>query len=433
MKNAMELMKKRAEFGATGIIKNITGENGKVCGSGWVGSNATITMEINGTTQKIKVFGGVGKSELPIRVFLKDADGKAMRDANGKTIQQQIPVDLYDDNKFKTFDKREIIEWGEKNSDGKAQKVVYASELTSGRFANALLSNKDLLIGRRVLIKGEATFKPSQNFDKIQIEMGVKSITLLKTEEGKETIDKFIINAPIILNKEVLSSIKDGKVQVYVPVYHKYVNPQQNGEKGRTVYVATNFEANENGFMAIDSSLGFDLEARKMMLENKVNIVSQGTPFVVMDTCLSNKSGVVEREIKIEELTQDPVYGFLAQQSIKNGKVEDFLKMYKLQNPMTVKSEYKQQIDFISPLQFKDEESGMVRDCIFGIAPQSFEVVTLDTIKSETEIIKAQKTNVTNTAQTPQTPVTNTPKKVDVPQPPVMDINQIDNMDDFPF
>lgn len=435
--NGKDLMMQRDEFVCTGIIKNIAGDTNKVYNSGWMGSNVTITLNIDGRTQKVKVFGGVGKNEFPIRVYFKDSEGKIVRDDEGKAISQQIPIDNFDPNTQMFFDTREVIEWGEKNAEGKTEKISHISELSDGRFANALMENREKLIGKRVMIKGQVQFRPTQNFDKIQTEMSPRQITLLQpVEEGKTVVDKFVINSSIVLNKEAIDNVSEGILPVYVPVYHKYKQPiTRDGRtiKGRTVYIPTPLTVKENGFMNIDENYGFPVEARADILRNKINVVAQDTPMAVIRACLSNKSGVVEREIKIEELLNDQVYGTYAKACVKNGTVEQFLEMYRKQNPYTVRGEYKQQIDFISPLQLgekKDDGTIEYRDGICGIDPQMIEIYTLDKIRDEVEEMES------NPQPQPkaQQPVINTPKKeMSTPKPPlsVSEINSLD--EEFPF
>lgn len=434
----IDLMKQRGEFAVTGIIKNINGEANKVYPSGWVGSNATITLDVNGRTQKVNVFGGVGKSEFQIRVLMRGADGKAVKGADGKAIVQYINVDDYNPETFMYFDEKSVIEWGERDSTGRAQRIDHFSELTDGRFANRLLEKKEELIGKRVMIRGDVSFRPTQNYDKIQTDLTVKQITYLRPiEEGSEVVDKFVLNTPVVLNKETLDSINDGVIKGYVPVYHKYLQPKMvNGkeQKGRTVYAQMDFLVKPNGFMAIDETLGFDIPSRKIMLENKINIVSEGTPFVVAKVCLSNKSGSVARDIKIEELLDDPVYGVIAKNSIENNNVENFLTMYKKQNPATVRSEYRQEVDFITILQYT-EENQAARDCVFGIDPNAIEFYTLDKLRDEDEAIKLNKPMPQQSAPT-QTATINTPKRETNPLPPqpTVDVNQEGfNPDEFPF
>jgi hypothetical protein len=427
---AKELMQQKGEFVATGIIKAINGEKDKLSKKGWQGTRTEVTLDINGRKQKITVFGGTGKNETKVRVFQKDTEGKILKDAEGKAIQHQINPSEFNPQTFAYFDMKEVLEWGERGEDGKAQKIEYIKELTDGRFANALLDNKDLLIGKRVLVRGDVTFKPTQNYDKIQTDMSIKQIVIQQPlEEGKEVVDKFILNASLIVNKEAIEETVNGYLPVYVPVYHKYVKPIiRDGKevKGRTVYVPTTFTVKENGFMNIDESFGYPLADRKDMFVSKVTCVTGDEPFSVMRACISNKSGVVEREIKIEELLDDQVYGKFAKRAIDEGTVENFLEVYKKQNPLTVRGEYKQEIDFISPLQMKDEDSVNAREAIFPIDFKSIEVYSLDKIKEEVE------TQQTQTPQSQEIPKVNTPSKK-VQEAPMLDVNSMTDLDSFPF
>lgn len=427
---AKELMNQKGEFIATGIIKAINGEKDKISKKGWQGTRAEITLDINGRKQKITVFGGTGKDEFKVRVFQRDGDGKIMKDAEGKAIQHQINASEFNPQTFAYFDMKEVLEWGEKGEDGKAQKIEYIKELTDGRFANALLDSKDLLIGKRVLVRGEVTFKPTQNYDKIQTDMSIKQIVIQQPlEEGREVVDKFILNASLVVNREAIEETVNGYLPVYVPVYHKYVKPiVRDGKevKGRTVYVPTTFTVKENGFMNIDESFGYSLEDRKEMFVNKVTSMSGDEPFSIMRVCISNKSGVVEREIKIEELLDDQVYSKFAKKAIAEDNVENFLEMYKKQNPLTVRGEYKQEIDFISPLQIKNEDSVTARESIFPIDIKSIEVYSLDRIKEEVE------TQQTQVPQQQDMPKVNTQSR-NIQEPPVLDIGSMTDLDSFPF
>lgn len=427
---AKELMNQKGEFIATGIIKAINGEKDKISKKGWQGTRTEITLDINGRKQKITVLGGTGKDEFKVRVFQKDAEGKILKDADGKAIQHQINASEFNPKIFAYFDMKEVLEWGEKGEDGKAQKIEYIKELTDGRFANALLDSKDLLIGKRVLVRGEVTFKPTQNYDKIQTDMSIKQIVIQQPfEEGREVVDKFIINASLVVNKEAIDETVNGYLPVYVPVYHKYVKPIfRDGKevKGRTVYVPTTFTVKENGFMNIDESFGYSLEDRKEMFVNKVVSMAGDEPFSIMRACISNKSGVVEREIKIEELLDDQVYSRFAKKAIAEDNVENFLEMYKKQNPLTVRGEYKQEIDFISPLQIKNEDSVTARESIFPIDIKSIEIYSLDKIKEEVE------TQQTQVPQQQDIPKINTQSR-NIQETPVLDIGSMTDLDSFPF
>lgn len=424
-----DLMQQRGEFIATGIIKAINGEKDKISKKGWQGTRAEVTLDINGRKQKVTVFGGTGVNESRVRVFQKDAEGKITKDAQGKAIQHYINVSEFNPQTFAYFDTKEVFEWGEKGEDGKAQKIEYIKELTDGRFANALIDNKEFLIGKRVLVKGDVSFRPTQNYDKIQTDMSIKTITIQKPlEEGKEVVDKFVINASVVLNKEAIEETSKGYLPVYVPVYHKYVKPiMRDGKevKGRNVYVPTTFTVKENGFMNIDETFGYSLDDRKDMFMSKVTSVTGDEPFSIMRACISNKSGVVEREIKIEELLDDQVYSKFAKKAVENGTVETFLEMYKKQNPLTVRGEYRQEMDFISPLQIKEEDSVNARESIFPIDFKSIEVYTLDKIKEEDETQQAQPV----VAEVPK--VNTSSRKVQ--EEPVLNVDDMTDLDSFPF
>lgn len=435
---AKELLMEKGSFKATGVIKNITGEANKVYQkTGWMGSKAEITLDINGRKQKVSVFGGVGHSEFPIRVFQKDAEGKILRDAEGKTVQHQIAVSDYNDNTFAYFDKKEVFEWGEKDAEGKSQKITHISELTEGRFANAILQNKDFLIGKRVQIEGKVKFKPTQNFDKIQTDISFDKIAILKpVEDGKEVVDKFIIDTPIVVNKQAINEVVNGVLPVYVPLYHKYVTPvKRDGKevKGRTVFVPTTFLVKENGFMALNDSLGFDLEMRKEMLLGKLEPFGN-VDFFVFKSLLSNKSGVAEREITVEDLMEDQVWSkFIkialnAPEHEREERIANTIKAYKLQNPLTVRGEFKQEVDFITPMQVKDKENNNVRDGIMPIDREALEIYSLDKIKEETE------NKLVQTTQTQSTPIINTPSRpMGAPIPQNVNLDNFDDVSEFPF
>lgn len=434
---AKELLMERGSFKATGVIKNITGESNKIYQkSGWMGSKAEITLDINGRRQKVSVFGGVGTSEFPIRVFQKDTEGKILRDAEGKTIQHQISVSDYNETSFAFFEKREVFEWGERDAEGKSQKITYISELTDGRFANAILENKDFLIGKRVQVEGTVKFRPTQNFDKIQTDISFDKIAILKPlEDGKEVVDKFVIDTPIIVNKQAINEVVNGVLPVYVPMYHKYVVPlKRDGKdiKGRTVYVPTTFLVKENGFMALNDTLGFDLSMRKDMLLGKLEPFGD-SEFFVFKSLLSNKSGVTEREITIDDLMADQVWAkfvkiaLSAPESERQEKINNTIKAYKLQNPLTVKGEFKQEVDFITPMQIKDKETNNVRDGIMPIDKEGFEIYSLDKIKEETE-------NKISQPQPKSEPKINTPSKdMGAPMPTNVDLSNYDDISEFPF
>lgn len=433
-----DLLMERATFRATGTIVGITGESNKAYKSGWVGSLTELTLSVNNVKQKVKVFGGVGKDEFKIDVFQLDGEGKIAKNGEGKSIKVSINADDFNPNIHRTFDKKEVIEWGERDTEGKATKIEHISELTSGRFANSLLAQKNLLVGKRVQVTGTVKFKPTQKFDKLEADIELSQITLQKVEEGKEYRDGFVIQTPMIIDKTVLKGISKDKGFVgYVPVYHKYLTPimKNNKEvKGRNVYVPFSLTVNDNGFLMMPSDSGFTLEDRQEILVNKVEAKTQGADLAIMTNILSYKSGMIEREITVEELSQDPVYGRFAQRALNSPEneraeaIERFKEMYKAQNPATVKGEFKQQIDFLTVNQTKDDG-----DKIYGIAPQSFEIYSLDKIKAESEanVKPKQQTQQTPVQQQFEQPKVETVKTSNVAPP--SDINDI-NMDDiFPF
>lgn len=430
-----DLLMERGIVRASGVVVSITGESNKVYKSGWTGSTAEITLMVNGMKQKVKVFGGVGQSEFNVDVFQLDSEGKFIKDAQGKSVKVKINASQFNPTIHATFDKKEVMEWGERNAEGKATKIEHISELTAGRFANELLAKKELLIGQRVVVGGNVKFKPTQKFDKLEADIEVSTVTLVKEEEGRTYSDYFAIQIPMITDKDGIASIvTDGGIRAFVPVYHKYLTPiMKNGKevKGRNVYVPFAFTVNDNGFLGLGSNNGYSIEDRADMFKGKLEAKSQGTPLAIFTGILNYKSGMIERDITVSELATDPVYGKYATQVLNGERDEaDFKAMYKAQNPMTLKGEFKQCIDFININQTKDG------DKICPIAKEHFEIMSLDRIKEESEAMANNKA---------QAPVQQAPKQFEQPKvatnrtsevapPPLTDISNLGlNESDFPF
>ncbi|MGL4425992.1 MAG: hypothetical protein ACRCZ0_07020 [Cetobacterium sp.] len=431
--NFNDLMMERGTFKARGEVVAITGEPNKVFKSGWVGSSAEITILVNGTKQKVKVFGGVGKNEFKVNVFQLDGEGQISKDGEGKSIRLSINADQFNPTLHKTFDRKEVIEWGDRNAEGKATKIEHISELTDGRFANALLANKELLIGKKIGLSGNVKFKATQKFDKIESNIEVTQMVLLQpNEDGKYANDFFLIQSPMIVDKSSVGTItKDNGLVGYVPVYHKFLKPiQKNGRevKGRNVYIPFPMTVNENGFM-MQSATDVSLEDREFIFGSKLEAKSQGAPLAIFTAMINYKSGMIEREITVQDLANDPVYGKFAKEVLDGTRDEDkFKAMYKAQNPATVKGEFKQSMDFLGVQCVKD-----IGDKIFGIAPESFEVYSLEKIKEETEIMNGEKAQVV--AQAPQSviPKVATTNTTDVAPPIANGISDISFEEDFPF
>ena len=418
-----DLLKERAEMKVMGTIVNITGEKEKVSKSGWTGAMTEVTLDVNGMKQKITVMGRIGKDEFDINVFQLDGEGKILKDDEGKNVMKKISPDKFNDKVYAYFGKKEVIEWGERDADGKAHKIEHISELTGGRFAQALIENKESLIGKRVGITGNVQFRPNQKFDKIEASIEINQITIQKTEEGKSYNDYFLIQAPVILNKEALGNMdKDEAFTGYVPVYNKILK--------KNVHVPFNFTISDNGFLMISKELGFTLEDRKDMFLSKIEAKTQGANFVIMTALLNYKSGMIEREITIEELCQDPVYGRFAQRAMNSPEdlreeaIKNFKEMYKKQNPATVKGEFKQKIDFLTINQTREDG-----DKVCGIDPQMFTIYTLDKLKQDLEKKEQPKKEFSM-------PKVNTVKPEEISKPniaPPTDINEINFDEEFPF
>lgn len=437
----VDLLNEKATFKASGTIVNITGEVNKTYKTGWTGSNAEITLSVNNVKQKIKIFGGTGKNEFDVKVYQLDGEGKIARDGEGKTISKKIPASQYNPQIHACFDKKEVIEWGERNAEGKTQKIEHIVELTDARFANALLANKDMLIGKRVGVSGNVKFKPTQKFDKIEANIELSQIVIQKVEEGKEYNDFFVIQSPLIIDKSVLKGIATNEGFVgYVPVYHKYITPIIRNNKevvGRNVYVPFSLTVNSNGFLMLSDAVGYTLEDRQEMLIGKVETKTQGADLAIMTSILNYKSGMIEREITVEDLATDPVYGKFATRALnapadqREEAIKKFKEMYKAQNPATVKGEFKQQIDFLTVNQTRDDG-----DKVYGIMKEAFEIYSLDKIKQESEMMESKKSgnNVntqTNTFQQPKVQTQNTSSSP-APVAPPTDINDF-GYDEFPF
>ena len=144
------------------------------------------------------------------------------------------------------------------------------------------------------------------------------------------------------------------------------------------------------------------------------------------------KSGVIERQITINDLLQDPIYGGHAKkimaiedEDVREVRINNFIEMYKVQNPMTVKGEFVQKIDFGNIIQVKNSESGLVEDVLVGINPQVIEFYTLEKIKAEDETMEQKKEIQSNPVPKVKTTYTQ-------PAPPAPEIESYD-ADDFPF
>ncbi|MGL5962634.1 MAG: hypothetical protein ACRCZ0_11895 [Cetobacterium sp.] len=434
-----DILNEKTKFIATGVITDISGESNKTYKSGWTGSSAEITMMVDGRKQKIKIFGGVGKNEFKIRVFTAGADGQMVRDGNNKTIQTEIFAKDFNPNAHVTFDKREVIQWGERGADNKPQKIEVISELTDGRFADKLIASKSELIGRRVKVTGEINFKPTQKYDKLEANMSVKQIVLQDVVEGKEFSDRFFIETPLIVEKKTLTSAsKDGFVTCFVPIYHKFDTPQiveGRQQKGRNVFVPMNFTTTMNGFLGLPAEGYYDMDVRTNILVHKIETRSVGFELAMARTLLSYKSGMIERDITLEELSQDPIYSNLVNIVItmhdgeeKKNETAKLLNAYKLINPATVKGEFKQQIDYITVIQ---RGAG---DMVAPIEKSCFEIMTLQKIGEELEARKNKTAPVQQQYTAPpvaQAKSANTSHVVE----PVAFITGIDSFDndDFPF
>lgn len=429
--NFNDLLFERGSFRARGKVVAITGESNKVYKSGWTGSSVEITLMVNNTKQKVKIFGGVGKNEFDVKVFQLDGEGKIAKDGEGKAIFSFIKPNDFDPATQTSFDRKEVLEWGDRNEEGKATKIEYISELTSGRFANAILSNKELLIGKTVALTGSVRFKPTQKFDKVEVDMDLSQIVFIKQEGDKVLNDFFLIQTHMIVDKSSLETLeKDNVLRTYIPVYHKYLTPiQKNGKevKGRNVYVPLALTVNENGFMNQPADQ-VTMEDRVEIFGNKINVKSQGTPLAILSGMINYKSGMIEREITVEELVGDPVYGKMARQVVDGTRTEESFKiMYKAQNPATVKGEFKQQMDFIT-IECNKE----IGDKIFGISPDSFEIYSLEKIKEEVESKEIQKPK-DEVKATVVTPKVNTVKTTEIAPPEINNINDFDFSEEFPF
>lgn len=435
-----DILNDKAKFVAFGTITDISGESNKAYKSGWTGSSAEITMMVDGRKQKVKVFGGVGKDEFKVRVFTVGADGKAVRDGNDKAVQTEIFAKDYNPNVHMTFDKREVIQWGERDAENKAKKIEIISELTDGRFADKLIALKSDLIGKRVKVSGDINFKPTQKYDKLEANMSVKQIVIQEVVEGKEVKDRFFIETPIVIEKKSLTNTtKEGFVNCFVPVYHKFETPQiVDGRelKGRNVFIPISFTANMNGFIGLPAEGFFDMETRTNILTGKLDARSNGFDLAIARTILNYKSGMIERDVTLEELAQDPIYATMvsAVLSMPDGEAKDIetakiLGAYKLINPMTVKGEFKQQIDFINITQQRNGS-----DVVAPIEQSCFEIMTLQKIGEELESRKNQTTPTQKAYTAPPATKVQSVNTSHVAEPvaPITSIEDF-NDDEFPF
>lgn len=431
-----EILREKGEFKANGIIKNISGEIGKVYKSGWIGNSIELVLQINDTKQKIKIFGGDISHENKITVFQKDSEGKIMKDANNKAIMLKIKPSEFIDENYITFDKKEVIEWGERTSEG-TNKVTHISELTSGRFAKAIMEHKDMLIGKKVSVKGNVSFKPTMNFDKIEANMDVSSITILSSDEDNlEKNHFFIMETPVIIPKPDLDkNLKEGKIFSFVPIYHKYIKPvikDGKEQKGRNVFVPMYLDVEDNGFMGLPKGL-FSVEARGKILISKIEQKIYQTDIAVMRAMLIYKSGMVERDIEVSDLVDDPVYSSFAKEalSVKDEKEREeackkVKELYRATNPSTIKGEFKQKIDFCNITQDRESQG----DKIAGITWDLVEKYTLEQIKKDTEMMENNTTKEDNKSTTAGIP---TNKTSDIPAPSApTGIGDFDD-DEFPF
>lgn len=431
-----EILREKGEFKANGIIKNISGEISKIYKSGWVGNSVELVLQINDTKQKIKIFGGDITHENTITVFQKDSEGKLMKDGNNKSIMLKIKPSEFREESYVTFDKKEVIEWGERNSDG-ANKITHISELTSGRFAKAIMENKNMLIGKKVSVRGSVSFKPTMNFDKIEANMDVSSITILSSDE--ENLEKnhfFIMETPIIIPRpDMEKNLKDRKIFSFVPIYHKYIKPvikDGKEQKGRNVFVPMYLDVEDNGFMGLPSGL-FSVDDRGKILISKIEQKIYQTDIAVMRAMLIYKSGMVERDIEVSDLVDDPVYSTFAKEALS--KTTEFEReeackkvkeLYKATNPSTIKGEFKQKIDFCNITQ--DRESN--GDKIAGITWDLVEKYTLEQIKKDTEMMENSTSKENNNTVKVGISSNNTS---DIPAPSSVPTGINDFDDEFPF
>lgn len=408
IKTSKDILFEKGKFVAYGTVLDISGTPNKVYPSKFEGSQGVVSLSVNGKRQNVRLFGGVGKDTPIIKVFIKGADGKVVRDGNNKTITKQIKPSEFDENQHLFFERKEVFYWGDK-VDGKASKMSVIDALTDGAFVNELINKKDSLIGKRVRVEGEAKYKLSQKKDKIEIEMSVSRIILQAVEEGKTYNEFFTVETPMIMGiNNITETIKDGILYGYVPMYIKYKAPimvDGKERKGRVVYTPMNFSVEENGFLGIAQELGFTIEERAEILQDKLTTFSDGMQFIAGKFLLSNKSGMVERTITFEDLLEDPraksyvkkIDGITDEAELEAVK-EKIVKAYGRINPATVQSEFIQKVSFINIMQ--DMETA--RDICAGVDISQYEIKSLADIAQELNELEAIKnTGKTTTATTP--------------------------------
>jgi hypothetical protein len=462
-----EVLQQAKKIQVYGVIKNIEGDINKVSkkvgtngNPTWVGTIATITVQVNGVNQKIRVMGCTLDGETlateykynKVKAFALDGSGNIMKDDSGKSISSEIFPAHYNPTTQLVMDRRAVREFtGALTEDGKKEFISHIDEITVGRFATSLINNKSMLIGKQVIINGMAQFKPNQDFTKIDLDIELKTITLRQADEKKEFKEGFRVTSPILMHTSALSDcmgelvkaknigkeLEEVKTQTLVPVYHKYLTPlKRDGKeiKGRTVYVPMTLDMTNKNILKM---VGTNMDMfKKLSLFKKMLMVETGNRegYIAINADMSYKSGVVQRDINMEDLKEDPIFleDYIAWVNASTQEEKEEIKSntmiaYKSINPTSVRGEYQQSLEFITFLSNREtaNEFAMVGEDLF-------EIYSLDKIKQENEMIAGNTPTPTPTP-TPQKVVIEAVKTSATQEPQIGSQGIDEDSDEFPF
>ncbi|MGL5647018.1 MAG: hypothetical protein ACRDDY_04140 [Clostridium sp.] len=443
-------------------VNKVSKKEGKNGVPTWVGTITTITLKVNGTTQKIRVMGCTldgDKKETEyiwnkVKAFAIDGNGDILKGDDGKAIFSEIFPAKYNPATQKIMDRKTVREFtGNVLPDGKKECLYHLDEITTGRYATKLYENKSMLIGKQVIINGNMKFEPNQDATKVDLNIDLNSITIRNANEKREFKEGFRVVAPIILHTSAVldgmgevvkaqnagKEIDELKIQALAPVYHKYLTPmKRDGKeiKGRTVYVPMQLDITNKNFLGMGKIEGFDFFKKLDLFKKVILGETQGAEgYIAINTDMSYKSGVIQRDIDMEDLKDDPIfveeyisYVNATTQEEKDRIKADTMSAYKAINPTSVRGEFKQSLEFVSYVANKDSGNQYA-----VIGEDAFEIYSLDKIKKEVEIIKGGATQPTPTpVAQPKVEAVNISS---IPEPSMAStgISDDDMADEFPF
>lgn len=391
-----ELTKKSGVAVVNGTILSIDGTIEEKFKSGFCGTKVRIKVQIGDRVQSMDIFGGAGASTPMLEgVMQKGADGKAIKGEDGKAIRMSIKPSQFDNTKHMYMKMLEVAEW-----IGKEKKTHFEC-VNEDLFGQALIKNKDMLIGKRVAIKAKSTWKFNQG--KFELNIVPQKINIIEKKEND--VDRFIVETNLIVNKENLGNMMDGKLPVFVPVWRNFDSPKMvNGFKqtGRNVWVGTNLDINKNNFMNLTDDVS-KLDRRIKMFAMTLSNNAPESQFVAMRGLLNYQSGNVSQEIDIKDLVEDAFFGedvraalSLTDEEEKKKKIDVLMMEYKSLYPNTVVSKWINKVELlnVATLSEKETESEQVE---IAIAPAvEFERCTAEEFENDALAKEAKKSGVSN-------------------------------------